>query len=161
VIAPAKLMELAQAERRRGIEALHHAEVEEKVAHAGLDDQVTAGLHEPAREGEEEITLQGESAGEASILPEGGGCLPLALIDGAMARDGQVVADVSRAAVAVGEEKRRHEQTEDDAGDDPLRGDQDENGHDQGMLAEREPEERVPHPLAKEGDAEIDQQAGE
>src|SRR5262250_136929 len=160
-IAPAELVELAQAEGRRGIEALHHAEVEEEVAHAGLNDQVAAGLHEPAREGEEEVALQTERAAETSVLLEDSGVLQRALLVGAMARDGQVVADVGGAAVTVGEEERRHEQAEDYAGDDPLRGDQDEDGHDQGMLAEREPEERVPHPLAEERDAEIDQQAGE
>src|SRR5215471_10928216 len=74
-IAPAELVELAQAERRRGIEALHHAEVEEEVAHAGLDDQIAAGLHKPAREGEEEIALQAERAAEASMLLEDSGVL--------------------------------------------------------------------------------------
>src|SRR5215475_15391179 len=78
-----------------------------------------------------------------------------------MAGHGQIVTDIRRPAVAVGEEKGRYEQAEDHARDDPLRGDQDEDGHDEGVLAEGEPEERVPEPLAKESDTEIDEEAGE
>src|SRR5215813_15462073 len=44
-IATAEMMELAQAERSRRVEPLHHPEIEEQVTYAGLHDEVTAGFH--------------------------------------------------------------------------------------------------------------------
>src|SRR5215813_14693322 len=153
-------MELAQAERRRRVEPLHHPEIEEQVTYAGLHDEVTAGFHEPACEGEEQIALQAQCASDVAALLKERGVLQGALLVGAMTGHRQIVADIRRPAVAVGKEKGRYEQAENHARDDPLRGDQDEDGHDQGVLAEGEPEERVPVPLAKPPATEIDEKAG-
>jgi len=71
------------------------------------------------------------------------------------------VANVVCPAVAVGEEEGGDEEAKGDAEDDAFHRDEDEDGHDEGVLAEGEPEERVPYPFAEQGEAEEDQEPGE
>ena len=71
-VAHAELVKLAQAESGRGVHALHHAEIEDEVAHPVPNDQVAAGLHQAAREGEEQIALQAEGASASPLLLENG-----------------------------------------------------------------------------------------
>ena len=160
-VADAELVKLAQAERRRRVHALHHAEIEDEVAHPVPNDQVAAGLDQAAREGEEEISLQAESAADSALLLKNGRGLERALLVGAVSGHGEIVANVVRPAVAVGEEEGGDEEAEGDARDDAFHRDEDEDGHDEGVLADGEPEERVPHPFAEQGQAEEDQEPGE
>ena len=160
-VARAELVELAEGQGHRGIEPLDHPEVEEQVPHALAEDQLATRLHQARGEGEEQVALQAQGPGGGPRPLQLGHLLQGALLVGTMGAAGQVVADVVGPAVAVGEEDRRHQQAGDHAGDDVPHGDQHQDAHDQRVLVQGKLEEGVPEPLAEQGEAQIQEEAGQ
>ena len=140
---------------------MHHPEVEKQVAHPFAGDQLAARLDETAGKREEQVPLQTQRPRDTPTRAQRHRFFQRSFLVGAVRAAGEAVANVVRAAVAIGEEARGDEETKGDTRDDSLQSDQHKDGDDDHVLAEGELEERVPEPFAEQREPQIDQQAGQ